>query len=358
VSVAADAAPGTAVDVAVIANSTIGPATFDTAVARVVLPSPPPSAGVPDLLVASLYYSPPIPGVASVVVFEAQVSNIGSGPAGVFGVRFILDGDLELGRATIDGLSEGVKVSAFSETWNATTGNHSILAIVDDVEAVAESDEGNNRYSATLEVGRTPVVATSLAEAVLGLAAQPAVIASAGVVGLSLLAFATERTRYRLFLLGVPLYHRLTRDEVLDHGMRNRLHERIMESPGVSYSDLKRGFALNNGTLSHHLWMLQRQQLITARPDGLRKRFFPYGPRVTFAGSIDPRQRVAALVKEEPGIAQKEISERLGLSKQLVNYHVRSLERRGELLVERSWRAARCFPIDAEHIRDERRSGG
>lgn len=163
--------------------------------------------------------------------------------------------------------------------------------------------------------------------------------------GLAVVAWSNENARFRLVALALPLFSRLERRDVLGHETRGRIHDWIQQSPGVHYAHLKRSLGLTNGTLTHHLLVLERQELISAQRDGMHKRFFPRGPRTTASPILSAgQQSVLEAVSQTPGLTQQDLAWRLSLSKQLVSYHVRTLETRGLVYVERVGRETRCYP--------------
>jgi DNA-binding MarR family transcriptional regulator len=158
---------------------------------------------------------------------------------------------------------------------------------------------------------------------------------------------ATEVGRVALMgFLFLPLYTKIRRDHMMDHFVRGRIYEHICNNPGVNYSAIKERFNLTNGTVTYHLSMLERQEFIRSRHDGIYKRYFKAG---LAAGAMDDspmslQRAIVKLVTERPGLTQKEIARGLGTSKQLVSYYVRNL--REERLVEthRSGRHVRVYP--------------
>ncbi len=117
--------------------------------------------GQPDLTVTGLTWTPANPAVGAPVSFTATVKNTGlqATPAGiVLGVAFDVDGQsvswsdsstasLEPGQSRTLTANDG---PADVATWVATAGEHAIRAVVDDVNRIAESNEGNNIATATL----------------------------------------------------------------------------------------------------------------------------------------------------------------------------------------------------------------
>lgn len=139
------------------------------------------------------------------------------------------------------------------------------------------------------------------------------------------------------YALGVALYARLARSELLEHSGRDALRERIVREPGVCYSDLKAASGMNTGAIVHHLRALERGGFITSRKEGAFRRFYPIGAAppvqagVATVTALTPTQsRVLALLREAP-LTQGELAGRLGLSQQGTSHHVKSLERAGHI---------------------------
>ena len=149
-----------------------------------------------------------------------------------------------------------------------------------------------------------------------------------------------------LGLLLVPLYTKIKREKVMDHFIRGRIYEFICSNPGVNYSSIKEQFKLTNGTVTYHLSMLERQEFIRAKQDGIYKRYFANngGPAVSDVQPMSLQLSIAKVVRESPGMTQKEIAMQLGSSKQLVSYHIRNMKKDGLLDTHRDGRSVRIYP--------------
>ena len=122
------------------------------------------TAGLPDLIVQSISWSPIHPATGQSVVFSCVVKNQGNAatPAGVvIGVGFSVDGtELTWSDNSTTSLAPGATrflvadggTNNGANTWTATTGTHTILAYVDDVNRITESNENNNQLTATVTV--------------------------------------------------------------------------------------------------------------------------------------------------------------------------------------------------------------
>ncbi|MFQ5885304.1 MAG: OmpL47-type beta-barrel domain-containing protein, partial [Thermoplasmata archaeon] len=166
-----------------------------------------------------------------------------------------------------------------------------------------------------------------------------------GTVGVLLAAFAsflgsTEWGRYRFFLFFlVPLYSKLRKEEVLNQFLRGQIFGYIMAYPGENYSSIKRAMNVGNGTLTHHLYILEREGFVASKVDGRYKRFYPSGivqRRRPPAGVSMIQKAILKMIAQNPNITQKEIALSLETSKQVINYHIKALEKRGMISVVRN----------------------
>lgn len=165
--------------------------------------------------------------------------------------------------------------------------------------------------------------------------AVPAALATgvALLAGLALLL----RQRWRWILAG--LFSRIRDDEVLDHPVRQEIHEVVEDRPGIHFRALGRVVGLSPGNLEHHLRKLERAGLLRAhKTNGHRCLFVP--------GTVDPaveqalveiKSRGAKTVVDElvrePARGVRALARRAGLAASTVSHHLDRLEEGG--LVER-----------------------
>tara|TARA_B100001146_G_scaffold147392_1_gene129546 strand:- start:61 stop:510 length:450 start_codon:yes stop_codon:yes gene_type:complete len=146
------------------------------------------------------------------------------------------------------------------------------------------------------------------------------------------------------------MYSRLQKDTLADEPTRQRLLTTIYTEPGSNFTLLKEKLGLHNGTLAHHLNILETNQMIASHRSGRQRLFFPYGSsnNTNIRNSLitNPTQKnIIQIVKEKPGITQSMISQQLGMSRQKINYHVNSLSNNSILKVERQGRITRLYPM-------------
>jgi len=121
--------------------------------------------GRPDVVVTGITWSPISPTSGSHVVFTATVKNQGSTatPAGtIVGCQFAVDGatsPVTWSDTDTTSLAPGASVNltansgtAGSNFWTAASGSHTVQAWVDDVNRIAESNESNNKLTASISV--------------------------------------------------------------------------------------------------------------------------------------------------------------------------------------------------------------
>jgi hypothetical protein len=110
--------------------------------------------GKPDLVIEDISWSPSNPKQGDTITFTVKIKNRGDGNAGTSTVKYYIDGSY-VDSDTVPSLSVG-STSTQMFTWTAHSGSHSIKAIADCYGAIAESNEGNNEKSITIEVGEEP----------------------------------------------------------------------------------------------------------------------------------------------------------------------------------------------------------
>ncbi len=169
-------------------------------------------------------------------------------------------------------------------------------------------------------------------------------------LGLAFYTASSENSRYLGFKLFLPLYTRLRRDTLADEPTRQNLMSYIYVHPGANFTQLRDHFDLHNGTLSHHLNVLENHSVIESFRAGRQRLFYPC--RTERAGVIarppvtgEVQQQIVMLIKEEPGITQSMIASRLDMSRQKVNYHVNALTRQALIRIERSGRITQLYPL-------------
>ena len=159
----------------------------------------------------------------------------------------------------------------------------------------------------------------------------------------------SENFKYLTFKFFIPLYSRLQKDTLADEPTRQNLLRHIYSEPGANFTQLKEKFGLHNGTLAHHINILENHNIIVSQKSGRQRLFFPFGSanstRIrTSLVTNNTQKEIIEIVKENPGITQAMISQRLNVSRQKINYHVNSLVSKSILNIEKQGRITRLYP--------------
>jgi predicted transcriptional regulator len=185
-------------------------------------------------------------------------------------------------------------------------------------------------------------------------AVHPGATVSMGAIGLALAVFLAlggiavgwnEVVMLALITQLLPLYSKIRREEVLDQYTRGKIHGYIIANPGEHYNSLKAQLKLKNGTLAYHLRVLEREGYVKSARDGPFKRFYPQEAAVPKRRSefSSIQEIVLENVRVSPGITQNDVAVRMGVSSQVVNYHIRNLVRAGRIRLQREGRTTRCY---------------
>ena len=102
-------------------------------------------------------------------------------------------------------------------------------------------------------------------------------------------------------------------EDALKHDIRRMLYNHIATYPGVNYKTLKGIFQMADGTLRYHLDYLERAEKIRFSQKKGKRSYFP-NPDDPGRSAVDGRlnesqQKVLQLVKDYPGITQKELAD-------------------------------------------------
>jgi len=174
---------------------------------------------------------------------------------------------------------------------------------------------------------------------------------SVGVGGVALLGFAlTETGKYKflaLLPLLIPMYTRIQKEDVLDQFVRGEIYGFIKTNPGVHYNEIMRELDMKNGTLSYHLYMLEKTGVIKSRKEGFRYRaFYPTGmkfPEKERYRLTELQTKIIKTIKENPGINQKEIAKKLDEKHQTISYNIKVMQQAGIISLRKKGRKTSCY---------------
>jgi WD40 repeat protein/DNA-binding Lrp family transcriptional regulator len=194
-------------------------------------------------------------------------------------------------------------------------------------------------YNGTGGLLQKIAIADQYSEVVL----SPSVVAIS-IITITIIAYLglTETGRYTsIQFLFLPLFAKLRKKHPLENKMREIIYEYIELYPGENYTAIKKTLGLANGTLVYHLKILMKENLIKGVSEGRYKRFYPIESDKLDKTKIyedkgtqmltELQKKIIEKIGEEPEISQVEVAKSLGVSRQLVNYHITKLVKAGVL---------------------------
>ncbi len=131
----------------------------------------------------------------------------------------------------------------------------------------------------------------------------------------------------------------LTIEDIMENKNRAGIYRTIASYPGASFTDLRMMLGIKNGTLSHHLIKLEKEGLIRSKKMGVFRKFYPSGGQVP----KDLEELIMDIILNNPGISQSSVAKSLDITRQVANYHINSLRRKGCLIVKRTGRNSQVF---------------
>lgn len=161
---------------------------------------------------------------------------------------------------------------------------------------------------------------------------------------------ATAAGGAALLLVGLGLYSRLARGQLLDHERRDAVYKLVQGGPGISLTDIAQRTGLGWGATVYHLERLEKGGFLSSEKSGAKRCFFPVGAvardaRAPLATLREEQLRVVATyVHERPGTTQGEMADALGISASAASKQVTKLESAGLVLREREWKTVRLLP--------------
>ncbi len=171
----------------------------------------------------------------------------------------------------------------------------------------------------------------------------PVAVAVGGLGAVLALAF-TEAGRLKLTVLAIPLYSRLRKEGLLNHSVREMIFGYVNEHPGANFSTIMRELNLKNGVLAYHLTTLEREDMIKSMRDGTYRRYYPRSSRSV---PFEIQKAILEKIQQSPGLAEAELAGRMGVSRQVLEYHMNSLIDSGHVRLERHGKRNLAFVTHA-----------
>jgi len=180
-------------------------------------------------------------------------------------------------------------------------------------------------------------------------ASSPALLAAAALAGAGLLAYFWTGAMKLVVLPVVALYAKISRAEVFENEVRERIFAQIKATPGLCASELARLAGVAWGTTIYHLDVLEQTRMATSIREGRHRRYFENGAVLTTSKETISLLRnpvtssVAERVRGSPGLTQKDLASATGLSPQALHWHLARLVGAGLVRKERQGRVVRHY---------------
>ncbi|HUR68473.1 MAG TPA: helix-turn-helix domain-containing protein [Candidatus Thermoplasmatota archaeon] len=201
------------------------------------------------------------------------------------------------------------------------------------------------RTDASAQSATTRAVLTPGAEAI---AVAAAALTIAGAIAYSWGGVKAIALRYGL-LPAIALYAKISRAEVFDNSVRERIFQAIRDHPGRSASDLARLADVSWGTTIYHLDVLEQTRMVTSLRKGRYRRYFENGATLVASKDIvavlqNPvTAGVVDTIRRAPGATQKELASATNMTPQALHWHLVRLVENGVVRKEREGRVVRHF---------------
>ena len=163
----------------------------------------------------------------------------------------------------------------------------------------------------------------------------------------------SESGRYKVLALLtvlIPMSLHIQKEDVLDQFVRGKIFGFIKGNPGVHYNQIMRELDMKNGTLSYHLYMLEKTGMIKSRKEGVRYRAF-YPTDMKFPENeryrlTELQLNILSALKDNPGVSQKFIARLLNEKHQTISYNIKVLQQAGLVTLSRKGRKTLCYPTE------------
>jgi len=163
-----------------------------------------------------------------------------------------------------------------------------------------------------------------------------------------ILVMTTEIGKYSFFKAIAPFFAKHKKKRNYEHGyIKGSVRGVIYGNPGENYSAIKKVLGLPNGTLTYYLKALEKEGVVRSERDGFLKRFYPVGEKESteVLELTEIQKNISNIIKNNPGISQKDILTRLDISQQNLSYHIHLMSDARIIKVERKGRRNKYYII-------------
>ncbi|MGA1866127.1 MAG: winged helix-turn-helix transcriptional regulator [Thermoplasmatota archaeon] len=311
---------------------------------------------LPNLEVREILLSSDIIKEGEEIFVNVTVANIGNIPTNnvevlIYEIAWKYSNKLIANRSTYLGPGE---VETMSFCWSAKIYTKSLRAIIRTPAGIEDMDLTDNEKKVDVYVDRIEDDLPPTREDENYITAETAAAGGLGIgiLGAILIFFGyQDLVRYPFFIALAPLYSKLKPEHLLNNRLRKRIYVYVQNHPGEHFRSILTHLELTNGTLAHHLYTLEKENLVRSQRDGLYRRFYPAGYQID-PGQVSLtgiQQRIIDTIKERPGLSQKDISQTLSLSNSTVNYNIKSMKDKGLIEVRKEGKNTRIFPVSGRN---------
>lgn len=252
-----------------------------------------------------------------------------------------------IGEKTVGSIPAGENATVVMN-WQAALAADILEVEVDPFNAIEELDETNNFGEKTLLVQNPRINGDNDRDSdplIVGEVA--AIIGATAVVTILAVLLILKLGGKKLSFLVAPLYTKLRHDDVLKNEIREEIYDYVLENPGTHFRTILTDLHLSNGTLSHHLNTLEKQDYIKSERDGSYRRYYPVGRKlVGTVYDLNPVQKkIMESVAITPGMSQKEVAAKVGISQPTAHYHLTALRNARLVELRREGKTQRVFIV-------------
>jgi predicted transcriptional regulator len=139
-------------------------------------------------------------------------------------------------------------------------------------------------------------------------------------------------------------------DDLMKNENRHNIMNYVYNNPGATVADVAQAQSIERGTVKYHLYKLESEGKIVLNRMGKYSRVFrnshtysDFEKTVIVHLQNQTARSVLLLILEQPGITNQEMSERLGVEKSAIHWHVEKFLRDGMISFRRDGKFKRYY---------------